>query len=100
MREADARDARRGRLITEVRHHATSEECWKQAEVICRTGALRELLTRLGVDVGNRDVAIALMAAARLVADNGPEWGGDYREGAADVATLGLELLESSSTPT
>ena len=84
----------REQLATLVRQQAADTECWERAEVVVRAGALRDRLNEIGVPV-TRDVAVSLMAAAMLLASGSEEFGGDYRDALADMATLGLELFES-----
>lgn len=64
-----------------------------QAEAICRTVELRRALGDLGVVVDG-SVGFTLMAAAVMLAQTGPEWGGDYRDGLAAVARMGAQLLD------
>jgi hypothetical protein len=84
------------RLVTVVRLQADQTECWQRAETVLRAGELRDRLQQVGVEATS-DVATALMAAAMLLASGSEEWGGDYRDALADLAALGLELLESRS---
>jgi hypothetical protein len=53
---------------------------------------LRERLGTLAVEP-SADVGVALMAVAMLLAELAPEWGGDCRDGLAEVAQLGLSLM-------
>jgi hypothetical protein len=83
----------RERLAVLIRQQAAEAECWERAETVVRAAALRSRLADLGVSV-TPDVAATLMAAAMLLACGNDEWGGDYRDALADVATLGLELFD------
>jgi len=79
-----------------VRGQAAQAEAWQAAELHLLELALTEHLAALGVAV-NADVAVALMATATLLGEHAPEWGGDARDTLAEVAQLGLCLLERSS---
>jgi hypothetical protein len=59
---------------------------------------LRERLSLLGVEA-TVDVSVALMAAAMLLAEQAPEWGGDCRDALGEMAQLGLSLLAGSDDP-
>jgi hypothetical protein len=83
----------RERLAELVRQQAAATECWARAETALRASLLRERLDDIGVVV-TPDVAASLMAAAMLLASSSPEWGGDYRDALADLAGVGLELLD------
>ncbi len=83
----------RERLTTLVRRQVAGSECWVRAETCLRAEELRARLDDLDVPV-TPDVAAALMAAAMLLASTSDEWGGDYRDALADLAALGLELLD------
>ncbi len=85
--------AGRERLATLVRTQVAGSECWMRAETCLRAEGLRARLDDLDVPV-TPDVAAALMAAAMLLASTSDEWDGDYRDALADLAALGLELLD------
>ncbi len=80
-------------LTTLVRGQAGAMEAWEAAELHLLQAALRARLESLGVSV-TPDVAVALMATATMLGEHAPEWGGDARCALAEVALLGLELLE------
>lgn len=84
---------RRERLATLVRQQTAETACWARAETAVRATLLRDRLADIGVAV-TPDVAVSLMAAAMLLACGSDEWGGDYRDALADLAGLGLELLD------
>lgn len=75
------------------RQQAADQECWERAESVLRGDALRARLEELAVPV-TPEVAVALMAAAQVLAEGSAEFGGDYRDGLADLAALGFTLLE------
>ena len=80
-------------LTTLVRRQAHQLEAWQEAELHLLGQALRERLSALGM-APTRDMAVALMATATLLGEHAPEWGGDVRCSLAEVAMLGLGLLE------
>ena len=80
-------------LTTVVRRQADTLEAWPEAELHLLGQALRERLAALGIRP-THDVAVALMATATLLGEHAPEWGGDVRCSLAEVAMLGLGLLE------
>jgi hypothetical protein len=84
----------REQLVTLVAAQVADAECWQRAETIMRAGSFRERLDALGVVV-TADIAAAVMAAAMLLASASEEFGGDYRDALADLAALGLELLDT-----
>ena len=48
-----------------------------------------------GVEIeATPELAAGLMATAQLLAERSPEWGGDARDTLAEVAVLGLRLLD------
>jgi hypothetical protein len=83
----------RERLVGVGRQQAADQECWERAESVLRSDALRAALGLLGVGV-TPDLAVALMAAAQVLAEGSPEFGGDYRDAAGDLAALGFTLFE------
>jgi hypothetical protein len=76
-----------------VGRQAETLEVWANAELHVVEVVLRERLSLLGVEP-TPDMAVALMALAQLLAERTPEWGGDARDVLAEVAVLGLRLLE------
>jgi len=93
MGALDEPQARRDQLIALIRRQADETECWQRAETVLRGGEMRTRLDELAIG-SSIDVATALMAAAMLLASTSDEWGGDYRDALADLAALGLELLD------
>ncbi len=85
----------REQLATLLRSQADTLECWETAELHLLEGAVRRHLAGLGVEPGP-DIAVALMAVATLLTDRAPEWGGHERDALAEVALLGLRLLEGA----
>jgi hypothetical protein len=83
----------RERLATTVREQAAGQACWERAETVLRGEVLRRRLDHLGIDV-DPDLAVALMATALVLAQGTDEWGGDYRDALADLAAVGLTLLD------
>lgn len=83
----------REQLATLVREQAAGQQCWERAETVLRGEVLLRRLRHLGVDV-TPDVAVALMAAAMVLASGSEEFGGDYRDALADLAAVGLTLLD------
>lgn len=88
MHEADGRE----QLATVVRSQVREQACWEQAEGHLQAAAFRARLAALGVEAAP-DVAVALMAAAMLLAEGSPEFGGDFRDALGAVAALGLDVL-------
>jgi hypothetical protein len=82
-------------LETLVRGQACTLEAWQDAELHLLEQAFRERLDAVGV-APTHDVAVALMATATLLAEHAPEWGGDVRCSLAEVAMLGLRLLQGA----
>jgi hypothetical protein len=82
----------REQLATVVRSQVQEQACWERAEGHLQAEALRERLAALHVDI-TPDLAVGLMAAAMLLAEQSPEWGGDYRDALGAVAALGFGLL-------
>lgn len=92
---ADGRET----LATLVRAQADQAEVWERAELHLLEQAFRERLAVLGL-AASPDVAVGLMAVATFLAEATPEWGGDSRAVLAEVALLGLRLLEDGAAPT
>ena len=86
----------RERLATLLRSQAEALECWETAELHLLEHAVRDHLAELGIEA-TPDVAVALMAVATLLTDRTPEWGGHARDALAEVAQVGLRLLEDHS---
>lgn len=82
-------------LTTLVRAQASEIEAWQAAELHLLEQAYRDHLEALGVHA-TADVAVGLMAAAVLLGRHAPEWGGDVRSSLAEIALLGLRLLEAA----
>lgn len=83
----------RERLATLVRAQAADQACWQRAETVLRSDVLRRRLGHLGIEAG-ADTAVALMAAAMVLTQGTEEWGGDYRDALADLAAVGLAMLD------
>ncbi len=83
-------------LATMVRAQAESRTAWEAAEVHLLHLGLRERLSSLRIEP-NPDMAVAFMAAAMLLAERSPEWGGDARDAMGELALLGLALLEDDA---
>ena len=75
------------------RQQAADQECWERAEAVLRGDALRAAMAELGIEV-TPDLAVTLMAAAQVLAEGAPEFGGDHRDALGDLAALGFTLLE------
>lgn len=86
-------EAGRDRLLTAVREQAAGQTCWERAETVLRASSLRERFEHLGI-AGDGDVPVALMAVALVLAEGTDEWGGDYRDALAELAAVGLALLD------
>lgn len=85
------------RIHLEAFIRALSEERtpWERAGTVLLEGALRDRLACLGIEPGP-DTAVLLMALATLLADAAPEGGGTGRDILAEMAALGLALLDES----
>lgn len=81
-------------LLTIVRLQGDATDCWKRAENVLRADLLRSRLDEIAINI-TPDIAASLMAAAMLLASTSDEWGGDYRDALADLAAIGLELIDS-----
>lgn len=79
-------------LTALVRGQAAERACWERAAAHLMESAVRARLEVLGIRP-TPDLAVAMMAAAMVLAESSPEWGGDYRDALGDVALLGLGLL-------
>ncbi len=76
-----------------VGRQASDMEVWEDAELCVLEALLRERLGLLGLPV-QPELGVALMAVAQVLAERSPEWGGDARSTLAEVAVLGLRLLD------
>jgi hypothetical protein len=76
-----------------VGRQAADMEVWESAELCVLEALLKERLALLGLDA-RAELGVALMATAQLLAERCPEWGGDARSTLAEVAVLGLRLLD------
>jgi hypothetical protein len=81
-----------------VGQQAAGMEIWQSAELCVVESILRERLALLLVQP-SEDIAVALMAAAQLLAERTPEWGGHTRDTLAELAVLGLRLLDHDESP-
>ena len=75
-----------------IGRQAAGLDVWEDAELCVLEVCLRERLAVLGIEV-TPELAAGLMAVAQLLAERSPEWGGDSRDTLAEVAVLGLRLL-------
>ena len=82
-----------------VRAQAAEIEPWQAAELHLLEQAYRRRLSALNVEI-TPDVAFGLMVAAALLTPHTPEWGGDARASLAEIALLGLRLLEDTTPVT
>lgn len=82
----------RERLRALVQSQAAERACWERAEAFLVEGSLRERLAALSI-APSSDLGVALMAVAMVLAEQSPEFGGDYRDALGDVALVGLGLL-------
>ena len=80
-------------LAEMVARQAASLQAWESAELHVLEVMLRERLCSLGIGAGPETGAV-LMAVAQLLAERPPEWGGDARDTLAEIAVLGLRLLD------
>jgi hypothetical protein len=76
-----------------VGRQAATLEVWQNAELCVLEVMLRERLALLDIEP-TQELAVALMTTAQLLAERAPEWGGDARGTLAEVAVLGLRLLD------
>ncbi|MFP5375624.1 MAG: hypothetical protein ACLGIO_02440 [Acidimicrobiia bacterium] len=82
-------------LAEVIARQAASMEAWESAELHVLEVVLRERLAALGTAAGPEAGAV-LMVVAQLLAERAPEWGGDARDTLAEVAVLGLRLLDDA----
>lgn len=83
----------REQLATLMRTQAAALECWEIAELHLLERAVRRHLSELGVEA-SPELAVGMMAVATLLIDRAPGWGGHARDALAEIAQLGLRLLE------
>ncbi|MDQ3978297.1 MAG: hypothetical protein M3314_01920 [Actinomycetota bacterium] len=76
-----------------VGQQAGNLDVWTSAELCVLEVLLRERLTTLGIQP-SPEVGACMMAVAQLLSERSPEFGGDARDALAEVAVLGLRLLE------
>jgi hypothetical protein len=87
---------RRDALVSTVTDAVHERACWERAQDHLALASLVARLGELGVEA-TPSVAVALMAAAMLLAEGSPEFGGDARDVLGDLAALGLGLLEEAA---
>lgn len=80
-------------VAARTRAQAADLQAWEQAELHLLERVLRDRLAHLGL-APSAEVGATLMVVAQLLAERSPEWGGDARTSLAEVALLGLRLLE------
>lgn len=83
------------KLVWALSTSAREADCAQQAEWHLLEMEFRARLDDAGIQAGP-DAAATLMAAAVFLAQHVPEWGGDARDSLADLAHLGLRLLEDA----
>jgi hypothetical protein len=76
-----------------VGRQASNLDVWENAELCVLEVILRERLATLGIDP-TPEVGACLMAVAQMLSERAPEFGGDARDTLAEVAVLGLRLLD------
>lgn len=76
-----------------VARQAGNLDVWKDAELCVLEVLLRERLAALGIQA-SPDVGACMMAVAQLLSERTPEFGGDARDTLAEIAVLGLRLLD------
>ncbi len=84
------------KLAAIVARQASTMAAWEDAELHVLEVVLRERLCALRITL-TPDVGAVLMAVAQLLAERPPEWGGDARDTLAEIAVLGLRLLEGET---
>ncbi len=82
-------------LAALIRAQVAGHEAWEAAELHLLGVGLLERLELLRIEP-TPEMAAALMVVAHLLAERAPEWGGDARGTLADVAALGLWLLDGA----
>ena len=76
-----------------VGRQACNLDVWTSAELCVLEVLLRERLATLGIRP-SPEVGACMMAVAQLLSERTPEFGGDARDTLAEVAVLGLRLLD------
>ena len=76
-----------------VARQAGNLDVWQDAELCVLEVLFRERLAALGIKA-SPDVGACMMAIAQLLSERTPEFGGDARDTLAEVAVLGLRLLD------
>ena len=76
-----------------VGQQACNLDVWTSAELCVLEVLLRERLAALGIEP-SPEVGACMMAVAQLLSERAPEFGGDARDTLAEVAVLGLRLLD------
>jgi hypothetical protein len=76
-----------------VGQQAANLDVWKDAELCVLEVLFRERLATLGIEPSPA-VGACMMAVAQLLSERAPEFGGDARDTLAEVAVLGLRLLD------
>ncbi len=81
-----------GGLVETVAAYTEGAETWERAELHLLEQAFRHRLSEIGVRPGP-EAAVTLMAAAVLLTEYTPDFGGDARDVLGELAQLGLRLL-------
>ena len=76
-----------------VGRQADSLDVWTSAELCVLEVLFRERLATLGIRP-SPEVGACMMAIAQLLSERAPDFGGDARDALAEVAVLGLRLLD------
>lgn len=90
-------DDERANLIDLIRTQLADRDVCEVAGTYLLEVELRQRFAVLGIDP-SPDVSVAFMAVAMLLAERAPEWGGDCRDGLAEIAQLGLSMLIDGET--
>ncbi|HET6793135.1 MAG TPA: hypothetical protein VFH45_01760 [Acidimicrobiales bacterium] len=88
-------------LVDCIRRAVADADPCDRAETYLLAEAVVSRLAEVGVRP-DQDVAVAFMAAAMLLAEGSPEWGGNYRDALARLARIGFDLMaraEQESPP-
>lgn len=80
-------------LVQAIRAQAAARPAWERAERCLLEVRLRQRLDEIGLAI-DATAAAAMMAAAMVLAEEGPEWGGDYRDALSDLAEIALALTD------
>ena len=81
-----------GGLVAAVAAYTEGAETWERAELHLLERAFRQRLAEIGIEP-SAEAAVTLMAAAVLLAEHTPDFGGDARDVLGELAQLGLRLL-------